>query len=229
LRACVFDAYGTLFDVHSAVARHAAAIGAAADPLSRLWRQKQLEYSWVRSLIGRHVDFWTVTVEALDFALRSHAIDDPTLRQELLEAYLALDTYPEVPDVLRRLRADGVRVAILSNGSPAMLEAAVRSAGIETLVDLVLSIEDIGVYKPDPRVYRYASDRLELAPERMWFGSSNAWDAAGAASFGCRVAWINRGRQPAEYGWALQPVELQDLSRLPEIVARGMATTAKED
>jgi 2-haloacid dehalogenase len=220
VRACVFDAYGTLFDVHSAVARHAAVIGDAATPLSHLWRQKQLEYSWVRSLMGRHADFWKVTVEALDTALRHHAIDDPTLRQELLEAYLALEAYPEVPGVLRRLKADGVRVAILSNGSPPMLEAAVKSAGIEPFVDLVLSVEGVGIYKPDPRVYRYAADRLGLPAERIWFASSNAWDAAGAQNFGCRVVWVNRARQPAEYGWVLQPVEMPDLSPLPESIAR---------
>jgi 2-haloacid dehalogenase len=220
VRACVFDAYGTLFDVHSAVGRHAALVGEAAESLSQTWRQKQLEYSWVRSLVGAHADFWSVTVEALDTALRGHAIDDPTLRQELLEAYLALDCYPEVPAVLRRLRSDGVRVAILSNGSPAMLKAATQSAGIEPLVDLVLSVEDVGIYKPDQRVYRYAADRIELPPEQIWFASSNGWDAAGAANFGFRVAWINRGRQPAEYGWVARRHELTDLSSLPDLVAQ---------
>jgi 2-haloacid dehalogenase len=220
VRACVFDAYGTLFDVHSAVDRHAALIGEAAASLSRTWRQKQLEYSWVRSLAGVHADFWSVTAEALDAALRGHAIDDPTLRQELLEAYLALDCYPEVPETLRRLRADGVRVAILSNGSPAMLKAAAESAGIASLVDLVLSVEDVGIYKPDQRVYRYAADRLELPAERIWFASSNGWDAAGAAHFGFRVAWINRARQPAEYGWAPPRNELADLAALPDLVAQ---------
>lgn len=220
-KACVFDAYGTLFDVHSAVARYAGSIGSAADAMSRTWRLKQLEYSWTRSLMGRHADFWTVTADALDYAMRSARIEDRNLRDQLMQAYLGLDPYPEVPDVLRRLKSAGIRTAILSNGSPEMLEPAVRSAQLEHLVDAVLSIEEVGVYKPDPRVYQLAVDKLGASPAEISFQSSNAWDAAGAAAFGFRVVWINRAGQPAEYGWVLQAREIATLEPLPEIIGQG--------
>ena len=217
-RACVFDAYGTLFDVHSAVARHTAEIGSAAPALSLLWRQKQLEYTWTRSLMRRHADFWTVTGEALDVAMRAHKVDDAALREKLMQAYLALDAYPEVRDVLSRLKAMGVRTGILSNGSPSMLEAGVRSAGLKELLDGVWSIESAGIYKPDPLVYQLAVDGLGLAKDRIWFQSSNVWDAAAAGSFGFRVVWCNRTRQPMEYGWAFNPTEVESLASLPDLL-----------
>jgi 2-haloacid dehalogenase len=218
IKACVFDAYGTLFDVHSAMARHEAAIGPGADALSRQWRLKQLEYSWIRSLMHRHVDFWTVTGEALDTVMRAAGLEDPKLHATLMRAYLALDAYPEVPEMLRRLKAAGIRTAILSNGSPAMLEAAVRSAHLQDVLDATLSIEEVGIYKPDPRVYQLAVDRLGVAPHEILFHSSNVWDAAGAAAFGFRIVWINRARQPMEYGWVLQPREVHSLEAVPDIV-----------
>jgi 2-haloacid dehalogenase len=220
MKACVFDAYGTLFDVHSAVRRHAAACGENADAISALWRQKQLEYTWTRSLMRRHVDFWQVTGEGLDHALRIYRKDDPALRRTLMDAYLSLDAYPEVTSVLRRLKEDGVKTAILSNGSPEMLAAAVRSAGIGDWLDGVYSIESVGIYKPDPRVYQLAVSGLDVAPERIWFQSSNVWDAAAAGVFGFNVVWCNRGAAPMEYGWAFRPTEVSSLEELPEIVAR---------
>ncbi|HZS85543.1 MAG TPA: haloacid dehalogenase type II [Stellaceae bacterium] len=219
IKACVFDAYGTLFDVHSAVARHAAAIGPGAEAMSRSWRLKQLEYTWIRSLMHRHADFWAVTGEALDFAMASAGLADPALRERLMDAYLMLDAYPEVPSVLDRLKAAGIRSAILSNGSPRMLDAAVRSARLEDRLEAVFSIEEVGIYKPDPRVYRLAVDRLGLSPAEISFQSSNVWDAAGAAAFGFHVVWINRSRQPPEYGWVLRAREIASLDALPEIVA----------
>jgi 2-haloacid dehalogenase len=218
IRACVFDAYGTLFDVHSAVARYAAAVGPEADAVSRLWRLKQLEYSWIRALMGRHADFWTVTGEALDLALATYKVNAPHLRQMLMQAYLTLDAYPEVPETLRRLKAAGIRTAILSNGSPAMLQNAIRSSGIADLLDDVLSIEAVGVYKPDPRVYRLALDRLGLAAESISFQSSNPWDAAAAAANNFHVVWINRIGQPPEYDWVLHPIEIASLAELPAII-----------
>jgi 2-haloacid dehalogenase len=220
MKACVFDAYGTLFDVHSAVRRHAAACGPDADSISALWRQKQLEYSWTRSLMQRHADFWTVTGEALDHALRVHGKDDPGLRRTLMEAYLSLDPYPEVPAMLRRLEQDGVKAAILSNGSPEMLDAAVRSAGIGTLLDGVYSVESVGVYKPDPRVYQLAVEGVGVPKERIWFQSSNVWDAAAAGAFGFNVVWCNRAGAPLEYAWAFAPTEVRSLADLPDILAR---------
>lgn len=217
--ACVFDAYGTLFDVHSAVARHADACGPDAQAISALWRQKQLEYTWTRSLMGRHADFWTVTGEGLDYALRAFRKDDPALRRALMDAYLTLAPYPEVPDVLLRLKSAGIKTAILSNGTPDMLEAAVRSAEIGDLLDGIYSVESVGVYKPDPRVYSLAVEALGVPKERIWFQSSNPWDAAGAGAFGFNVVWCNRSRAPLEYDWAFAPVEMENLSALPGLVA----------
>ncbi|MBV8654281.1 MAG: haloacid dehalogenase type II, partial [Alphaproteobacteria bacterium] len=187
IKACVFDAYGTLFDVHSAVGRHAASVGPQADVMSRTWRLKQLEYSWTRSLMRRHADFWVLTGDALDYAMQSAGIADAALRETLMEAYRRLDAYPEVADVLRRLRSRGIRTAILSNGTPEMLDDAIRSAGLSDLIDATLSIEAAGIYKPDPRIYQLAVDALGVAAPEISFQSSNVWDAAGAASFGFQV------------------------------------------
>lgn len=218
IKACVFDAYGTLFDVHSAVGRHKARIGEAADAVSAMWRGKQLEYTWLRSLMGRHVDFWRITGDALDYAMDAHDIDDPSLREDLMNAYLSLDAYPEVPDVLRRLKDAGYQTAILSNGAPRMLEAGARSAGIEDLLDANLSIEEIGIYKPDPRVYQLAVDKLGVAAEEISFQSSNAWDAVGAATFGFQVAWVNRFGQRRERLTADPQAEIGDLDQLLDVL-----------
>jgi 2-haloacid dehalogenase len=155
IRACVFDAYGTLFDVHSAVARLRAEVGEHADALSQLWRAKQLEYTWLRALMGAHAGFWQVTGDALDHALARTGVD-PAVREPLMQAYLALDAYPEVPETLRRLRAGALKVAVLSNGEPGMLAAGAASAGIDGLLDAILSVEEVGVFKPHPKVYQLA-------------------------------------------------------------------------
>jgi 2-haloacid dehalogenase len=218
IRACVFDAYGTLFDVHAAVGRVRPRIGAQADALSQLWRAKQLEYTWLRSLMGRHVDFWQVTGDALDYALARTGIEPAPVREPLMQAYLTLDAYPEVAAVLRRLRASGLKLAILSNGAPTMLAAAVDHAGIGGLLDAVLSVEAVGVYKPDPRVYRLAVDRLAVRADQIAFQSSNAWDVHGAACFGLRPVWINRSRAPAERLPGAAEHELRDLSGLPGLL-----------
>jgi 2-haloacid dehalogenase len=217
IQACVFDAYGTLFDVHSAVARLRARLGDQADALSQLWRTKQLEYSWLRALMGRHADFWQVTGDALDYAL-ARTGTDPALREPLIQAYLALDAYPEVPDVLRRLRAGGLKTAILSNGAPRMLEAGARSAGIDSFLDAVLSVEDVGIFKPHPKVYQLAVDRLDVRADQIAFQSSNAWDVSGAAAFGLRAVWINRQGMPPEPLPGAAEHELKDLSALPALL-----------
>ncbi|MGI9333653.1 MAG: haloacid dehalogenase type II [Gammaproteobacteria bacterium] len=195
---CVFDAYGTLFDVHSAVGRYRERLGDEADAISLVWRTKQLEYTWLRSLMDRFVDFWQITQDGLDFAMEAHGVRDDELRRQLLDAYLALDCYPEVPEVLSRLRERGLRTAVLSNGSREMLDAAVASANLGELLDAVLSVDEVGVFKPDARVYSLALDRLGVTPVQVSFQSSNAWDAAGAATFGLRVAWCNRFGQQRE-------------------------------
>jgi 2-haloacid dehalogenase len=217
IEACVFDAYGTLFDVHSAVARLGARVGERADALSQLWRGKQLEYTWLRSLMGRHADFWQVTGDALDYALARTGVD-ARLREPLLQAYLALDAYPEVPDALRRLRAGGLKTAILSNGEPRMLGAAARSARIAELLDAILSVEEVGVFKPHPKVYQLALDRLAVPPHQIVFQSSNAWDVSGAAAFGLRAVWINRQGLPPERLPGAAEHELRDLSGLPGLL-----------
>jgi len=222
IEACVFDAYGTLFDFNSAVMRCRDDIGDAAERLSDIWRQKQLQYTWLRSLMQRHADFWQVTGEALDFALATVAIDNAGLRDRLMALYRELDTFPEVTDVLNRLKQGGMQTAILSNGAPDMLNAGVDAAGLGDILDAVLSVEDVGVFKPDPRVYQLAVDRLGVAPAEICFMSSNGWDAVGAAAFGFRVVWINRYKQPAEQLPARPDVVLDSLSPLPELL--GLST-----
>ena len=217
IRACVFDAYGTLFDVHAAVSALRPRLGERADALSQLWRAKQLEYTWLRSLMGRHADFWQVTGDALDYALARTGVE-AALRAPLMQAYLSLQAYPEVADVLRRLRAAGQRLAILSNGAPAMLAAAVDNAGIGALLDAVLSVEEVGVYKPDPRVYRLALERLAIPAEQIAFLSSNAWDVHGAAAFRLRPVWINRLAAPAERLPGTAEHQLRDLTGLPGLI-----------
>jgi 2-haloacid dehalogenase len=192
IRACVFDAYGTLFNVHAPVASVAGRIGGEADSLSRLWRGKQLEYTWLRSLMRAHTDFWQVTGDALDYALAAHGIDDPGLRDELMDLYLHLDAYPDAIDALQQLKSAGFITAILSNGSPAMLEAAVDSAGLAGHLDHVISIEEAGIFKPDPRVYELAVRHCGVAANAICFVSANTWDAQAAAHFGFQVARVDR-------------------------------------
>lgn len=196
----VFDAYGTLFDVHSAVARCRAAVGPDADRLSQIWRAKQLEYSWTRSLMGRYRDFWSLTEDALDFAIAATVGELPAeLRTGLLDAYRALDAYPEVPSALKALKDAGARTAILSNGSPTMLEAAIEAAGLRDLLDAALSVDALRLYKTDPRAYELVGERFAVAPADVSFQSSNRWDIAGAKAFGFRTVWINRAGAPDEY------------------------------
>ena len=190
--ACVFDAYGTLLDFNAAVAQRRDRIGEDADRLSALWRQKQLEYSWLRSLMDRHADFWAVTADALDFAMASLGLADRDLRDDLLGLYRTLAPYPEVVDTLKTIRNAGIRTAILSNGEPTMLDDAVRAAGLAPLIDAIYSVEQIGIFKPHPSVYRIAVDDLKRKPEQIAFQSANGWDIAGAASFGFTTVWINR-------------------------------------
>ncbi len=216
--ACVFDAYGTLFDVHSAVGRSGGALGDKAGPVSALWRQKQLEYTWLRSLMGAYVDFWQVTGAGLDYALAANGVEDAELRRRLMDLYLNLDAYPDVADALDRLRAGGKKTAILSNGAPNMLRAAVETAGLGGRLDAVLSVDELGTFKPDPRVYQLAVDRLGVAAERICFVSTNGWDAAGAAYFGFKVAWLNRfGQQPERLPGAPAAV-IETLAELPDLL-----------
>ncbi len=212
--AVLFDAYGTLFDVNAAVQRHADAVGPDAGHLSEVWRNKQLEYSWVLGLAERYRSFWDLTEAALDHALALHPRVDRALREKLLDAYRDLDAFPEVATVLERLRARGLRTAIFSNGDPAMLARAVASAGLADHLDAVLSVEAAGVFKTAPAAYAKALEQAGVETERALFCSSNRWDIAGATAFGLRCAWINRRGLPDEYA-DLQPAAvLADLAGL---------------
>jgi 2-haloacid dehalogenase len=221
IRAAVFDAYGTVLDVHAAMARHADRLGPDWPRMSSDWRAKQIEYTWVCSLAGlaHHRDFWRLTQEALTHVAQRHGITDTALLADVLAAYRVVGAYPEVPAMLGALRNMNMPRAILSNGEPGMLSDAVQSAGIAELLDDVLSVEAVGVYKPDPRVYQLAVNRFRLPPDAIGFVSSNPWDAFGASAFGFRVFWVNRIGQPDEYGLHDGVTELADLSALPDAIA----------
>jgi 2-haloacid dehalogenase len=218
IEACVFDAYGTLFDVNSAARSAEDSLGEKWQPLAELWRAKQLQYTWLRGLAGRHADFWQVTGDALDFAMATLQLKEPALRSRLLNQYLALSSYPEVPDTLKRLKAAGMKLAILSNGTPAMLAAAAANAGIADLLDALLSVEEVKVYKPHPAVYTLACDRLNVVPDRICFLSSNGWDAYSAKAFGFRTLWCNRFRQAPERIPETPDAEIATLAEFPDIV-----------
>jgi 2-haloacid dehalogenase len=216
--ACVFDAYGTLFDVNAAAQHCAAELGDKWQPLAELWRGRQLQYTWLRSLMEEYADFWQVTGEALDFAMEALDIHDDALRERLMELYLKLDAYEEVGGVLRRLRNGGMKTAILSNGSPRMLGAAVDNAGLGEVLDAVISVDQIKVYKTAPAVYQLAVDQLGVAASAISFQSSNAWDAHAASNFGFRVVWVNRFAQARERLPGNPDIKLDNLEPLPAIV-----------
>ncbi len=226
ITTAVFDAYGTLFDV-SAAAREAAGepgFPALADRWAELaahWRHKQLQYSWLRAVTGAHTDFWSVTQDGLDWALEATGLDgDAELRARLLALYWELGAYPEVPAMLAALKDQGLNTAILSNGSPDMLDGAVRSAGIGALLDDVLSVESVGVFKPDSRVYDLVGRRFDCAPGKVLFVSSNGWDAAAAAGYGFVTAWANRAGEPVDrLPWRPDHV-LSDLTTIPDLARR---------
>ena len=216
--ACVFDAYGTLFDVNAAAAHCKNQLGENWEALADVWRTKQLNYTWLRSLMGEYVGFWQVTEDALDFALETLGIDNEELKFRLLSLYEQLDAYPEVLEVLRKLKERSITTAILSNGTDQMLGAAARSAVIEKFLDHVISVDQLKIYKPHPAVYRLAVDKLFLSAEQICFLSSNAWDVAGGANFGFRAVWINRLGQKRERLPGEAVSELDSLTELPGLI-----------
>ena len=222
VRLCVFDAYGTIFDVDAAARVLAARPeGAALVPhwpaLSQLWRRKQLEYSWLRAAAGAHADFWTVTQDALDWTLEALAIADlRPLRGPLLQLYWELPAFPEAATTLGALRARGHMLAMLSNGTPPMLEAATRAAGLSRVFDALLSVEEVGRYKPAPEVYDLVGTRFGTHPSEVLFISANGWDAAAAAAHGFHTVWLNRAGLPVERLHGLPDTILPDLSDLPD-------------
>lgn len=226
ITTCVFDAYGTLFDV-AAAARQAAAepggekLAQIWPQLAEDWRAKQLQYSWLRAVTGEHTDFWRVTQDGLDWALELRGLsDDAALRERLLSLYWQLQAYPEVPEMLRALKAAGMNTAILSNGSPDMLQGAVQSASLADVLDDVLSVESVGVFKPAPQVYDMVLQRFGVAKHHVLFVSSNGWDAAAAASYGFVTAWVNRAGLPVDRLLGQPNFVLQDLSAIPTLAGQ---------
>ena len=223
---CVFDAYGTLFDV-SAAARQAARepgnshLAERWEAVAANWRTKQLSYTWLRAVTGAHTDFWQVTCESLDWALEAAGLDgDDRLRGRLLDLYWQLSAYPEVRQVLQELRNQELSVAILSNGTSRMLEAAVSAAGLAELVGVILSVESAGVFKPHRSVYELVTRHYSCTPADVLFTSSNGWDASAAAGFGFRSVWVNRAHEPVErLPWKPHAV-IEDLTGIPDL-ARG--------
>jgi 2-haloacid dehalogenase len=213
-KVIAFDAYGTLLDVHSAVDRLSGKVGPDAAQFSMLWRTKQLEYSWVRALAGRYVDFWQLTQDALAFALARFPSVDPGLTGELLEAYRHLSAYPDVAPALRRLRSEGFALCIFSNGEPGMLDAALTSAGLTAALDAALSVDAIRTFKTAPSAYRMVCDRFNVAAQDAVLVSSNRWDIAGACAAGLPGIWVNRTAAPDEYA-DLPPVAV--VSALSEL------------
>lgn len=226
VKACVFDAYGTLLDVAAAARRCERALGGKAAALTEVWRMKQLQYTWLRSLMGEYVPFDTVTAEALDYALAAVGLGDKSgrLRRRLMAIYRELDAYPDAKPALRALRRAGIKTGILSNGSPGMLRAAVKSAGIDPLLDHVLSVHPLKIYKPDPRVYRLATRAFHLKPAEICFVSGNGWDAWAAARFGMRVVWINRAGAPAERLPGRIAAQVRALAEVPALLGSGLST-----
>lgn len=218
IEMCVFDAYGTLYDFNSAVARHRAAIGPKADALSGMWRDKQIQYTWLRNSMGDYAPFWQVTGEALDHCLAAQGITDPSVREKLLSAYRTLDPYPEAAATLDRLRRAGVRCAILSNGNPGMLEPMVEASGLADRFDAVLSVDAVKVFKVDPRTYSMVEARCGVKPAKVCFLSSNCWDAHGAARFGFNVVWVNRAGTPDDNLPGKLSAQVKDLSFLPSLL-----------
>ncbi|MBS0242606.1 MAG: haloacid dehalogenase type II [Proteobacteria bacterium] len=218
VKACVFDAYGTLFDFGSAAAACRDALGDRVGAVTAMWRDKQLQYTWLRGMQGLHADFWQVTGDALDYTLETLGLADPKLRERLMGLYLSLEPFPEVPDVLARLKAQGYRTAILSNGSPKMLASIVDRARLGTVLDDVISVEEVGIFKPHRSVYQRACDRLGVTAGEIAFQSSNSWDAWAASAFGMHVFWCNRYSQRPERLPGKPDAEMRSLSELPELI-----------
>jgi 2-haloacid dehalogenase len=218
VEALLFDAYGTLFDTRSAVEQVASRLGGKADRIAQLWRQKQLEYTWTHSLRGLYRGFDILVREALDYALAAEGVREPGLADAMMAGFAALAPFADAASTLRELKAQGLRCGILSNGTAAMLRRLIQGHAFAGDIDPLLSVEAAGIFKPDARVYQLGVDALRLKPDRIGFVSGNAWDAAGAAGFGFRAFWINRGGQPAEYGLADHATTIQRLGDLGRVL-----------
>jgi len=225
ITTCIFDAYGTLFDVAAAAREAAAEPGREAfaqhwQKVANDWRLKQLQYTWLRAVADAHTDFWEVTQNGLDWALEASGLQgDPELRERLLALYWELSAYPEVPDMLAKLKAAGMNTAILSNGSPDMLTGAVDSAGVQEFLDDVLSVEDVQIFKPAAVVYDLVGQRFNCAKDEVLFVSSNGWDAGCATGYGFTTAWVNRAGEPVDrLPWTPHHI-LSDLTSIPDLTS----------
>ena len=191
-KACIFDAYGTLFDVNAACRELSLDVGDKWQDLANLWRLRQVEYTWLRNSMNEYVDFWEITSNALDYAMEVLNIKNIKLRDQLLELYLKLEAYPEVKKVLGKLKDKKFRTGILSNGSRKMLDSAVKNAKIENLLDIVISVEECKIYKPSSKVYDLVKIKTDIDKDKVTFFSSNAWDMHAAANYGFKTIWVNR-------------------------------------
>jgi len=218
IEICVFDAYGTLYDFNSAVARHRDAIGPKADALSEMWRTKQIQYTWLRNSMSAYAPFWQVTGEALDNCLATFGITDRSVREKLMGAYLALDPFPEVPAMLDKLKKAGKRLAILSNGNPAMLDPMVEASGLADKFEAVISVDAAKVFKVDPKTYDLVKKQTGVSSDKVCFLSSNCWDAHGAALYGFKTLWVNRGGLPEDNLPGTVVAHIKDLSHLPAMI-----------
>ena len=224
IKVCVFDAYGTLFDVGSAA--RTLAFEPDNEKLKKVWikladdwRNKQLQYSWLRAIMSKHTDFWSVTQDGLDWALEANGLSgNLDLRKKLLDLYFRLASYPEVYEMLSNLRALNLSTAILSNGSPNMLKGAVDSACISNLLNEVISVEEVGIFKPDVRVYKLVEEKFSCQREEVLFGSSNCWDAIAASEFGFKTVWVNRSKQPVDRLPTRKLIEVSDLSQISDLI-----------
>ena len=218
IEICVFDAYGTLYDFNSAVARHRDAIGPKAEAFSEMWRTKQIQYTWLRNSMSAYAPFWQVTGEALDNCLATFGITDKSVREKLMGAYLALDPFPEVPAMLDKLKKAGKRLAILSNGNPEMLDPMVKASGLADKFEAVISVDAAKVFKVDPKTYDLVKKQTGVASDKVCFLSSNCWDAHGAALYGFKTLWVNRGGVPEDNLPGTVVAHIKDLSHLPAMI-----------
>lgn len=224
ITTCIFDAYGTLFDVAAAARQAATEPGREGfakvwQKLATDWRLKQLQYTWLRAVADAHTDFWRVTQDGLDWALEANNLTDPELRERLLALYWELSAYPEVPAMLGALKQAGLNTAILSNGSPEMLQGAVKSAGLTELLDDVLSVQSVGVFKPHHSVYDLVNKRFSCTSDQVLFVSSNGWDAACATGYGFQTVWVNRASEPVDRLPWIPASTLPDLTTIPDLAA----------
>ena len=217
IKAIIFDAYGTLFDVNSAAEICKDKIGDKWEPFANFWRTTQLEYTWLRSLMRRHKDFWQITEDSLDKSMKAFSID-PRMKNELLNLYTTLSTYKEVPETLKILKMKKFKLAILSNGTPSLLNQLIKSNNLDNLFDDLFSIEDVKIYKPDPKVYDIPIKKYQIEKNEVAFLSANTWDVSGGGNYGFNSIWVNRNKNIFDKLDYTPNFEIRDLSKLIDII-----------